>query len=327
MPPVQFTHVNEPANAKSVMGCATSNEKSNPYGPVAADSRPGTANTHEAGLGSKRGSARGSRRGRRSRQKDETAVLHAKLDDGKDSSDGDAREEPSEFTRKGGMKFRVWKASVFNDINDDPNQFTAPDEMPSAKSMAKLEKGVQQWMAAVALVGLQDPQAPVELDVERDGADSLGSMRSIQSGKNRAARRGDRPVKSPGDSMSDEFWSRSPETPLDGEHSEGSTLGVGAFRGMMMSPLPRTHSRQAPDDGDDFYLSAGFVASAEGQQLQFGPPSAARSLESSCNPGAGPLSPPAEDAVRKSKAPTPGDDDEQPPTEEHPFAVTVTEAA
>jgi len=67
---------------------------------------------------------------------------------GESSDGGSVRSEP-DIGRAITEKWRVIKASVLYDINDDPHQFKPMDELPRGEAAKQLRRAVDEWCADV----------------------------------------------------------------------------------------------------------------------------------------------------------------------------------
>ena len=71
--------------------------------------------------------------------------------------------EPFDVTRRLREKLIVARAARYHDINDDPDQFTAATELPSAEASAYARKKVHAWLQEVhaATEGMVSPRRSV----------------------------------------------------------------------------------------------------------------------------------------------------------------------
>ena len=111
----------------------------------------------------------------------ESVKLHGAINSYPPSSADSTTDEPSGISTAAGLKWRCIKASIQNDINDDPCQFTPLDELPKGKLYVALLTNVRDWMTALNDPGTANAAKLLDKSVIDRGADSLNAPDGLNS--------------------------------------------------------------------------------------------------------------------------------------------------
>ena len=101
------------------------------------------------------------------------SALHVRMELAKDQeSDGNSTDEGSPLSQTFRIKWRVVKASLSNDINDDPDQFPPDDESLPATEHRELARRIALWRSEIEGVRSEDD---VEASLESSAPCSMAS--------------------------------------------------------------------------------------------------------------------------------------------------------